>query len=308
MGTPSLPGRKSVLVLACAIPLALLVGCSTGERLLSRIHIAPQARRSAPADEDATRGVVAHGPRPVRSQGARVLQRPLNLMPSWPPDAPADPRTGAQKATSSAPEGAVTSPDKAWIAFESDKEGMHGVWVARPDGEQARRVSGRRLASLPKWSPDGKSLVFLAHTAKHRDDWAVWVVEVPDGTPRKLTSTASAAIAGFAWFPDGRHICYGNNEWLIIVDTSDATTRAFRPEDESARIVGVPAVSPDGRSIVFAVAGDGAWMASMRDGSLTQVVTEEDVDAFAWAPGGSQIAFRTAHDGQWKVQVVRIEK
>jgi Tol biopolymer transport system component len=56
--------------------------------------------------------------------------------------------------------------------------------------------------------------------------------------------------------------------------------------------------------VVFAVAGDGVWMVVL-DGRMHRVISEGDVDAFAWAPGGRQIAFRTARDGQWKLQIVR---
>ncbi len=147
--------------------------------------------------------------------------------------------------------------------------------------------------------------MFLARESKRADAWNIWIADPEGPAPRKLTSGASVSLAGAAWFPDSRHICYGSNDWLVVVDTTSNTARAFRLPDHSSRVVGAPAVSPDGRRIVFAVAGEGAWMASLADGTVAQIATERDVDAFAWAPGGRQIAFRNARDGQWKVRIIK---
>ncbi len=277
-------GRRAWLGLVAGAVLVLqLAACSMAGRTL-----APRYPSADPA---------------VRAREQKVLQHPLDLMP------PVPSRTERDGDQSPAEQNGnvQVSPDGSRIAFEADRDGVHGVWMARRDGDGARRVSGSRFAVRPAWSPDGERLAFLARPAK-RDDWAVFVADADgDGPARRLPSTG-ASLAGIAWFPDSRHICYGSDAWLIVVDTSAAATRAFRLPSESGRIVGVPAVSPDGRSVVFAVAGDGAWIVSVRDGAMTQLVSERDVDAFAWAPGGRQVAFRTARDGQWRVQIVKDER
>lgn len=253
----------------------------------------------------ASRAAVAGHPSPgVRAHAGQSGPHALDLMPTSPPKTERD---GDQSPVDSA--GSVqVSAGGSRIAFESDRDGVHGVWIARRDGEGARRVSGSRIAVRPTWSPDGEQLAFLARPQK-RDEWSLWVTDAAgDAPPRKLATAGAGLRPGFAWFPDNHQICYGSDGWLIVVDSRAAGTRAFRMPSESARVVGVPAVSPDGRSIVFAVAGEGAWLASMRDGSVTQLVSERDVDAFAWAPGGRQVAFRTARDGQWRVQIVRNER
>lgn len=66
------------------------------------------------------------------------------------------------------------SPDAQWIAFSSDRgtqierdapEWEHlqrtSIYVIRPDGQGLRRItSGERYAGSPRWSPDGKRIVF----------------------------------------------------------------------------------------------------------------------------------------------------
>lgn len=235
---------------------------------------------------------------------ARHLQTrsQFDLMPAPAPGKPAAPVASIPGFEASGP--LYPSPDGKWVAFEFERDGVHGVWVAQPDGERARRLSGRRIALRPRWSPDGTRLSFIARDARRPDAWDIWIADLDEAAPRKLPTGGSVSPAGPAWFPDSRHLCYGSDNWLIVMDTSTNATRAFRLPHQSA-IVGVPAASPDGRRIVFAVEAEGAWMVSLDEGSITQVVAESDVDAFAWAPGSGQIAFRNARDGQWKVRIVK---
>lgn len=249
----------------------------------------------------AGRTLVARDPGAIPPADRRLEHQPLELMPSTGRSSGVQAQAHEIEATGSL----RVSPDGKWIAFESDRDGIHGVWIAQPDGGGARRVSGRRLALLPRWSPDGKRLMFLVRDSTRAGAWTIWIADPEQLAPRRLASGATVSRAGASWFPDSRHVCYGSDNWLVVVDTGSNASRAFRLPGDLGRILGVPAVSPDGRRVVFAVEGEGAWMASLDDGAITQVVAERDVDAFAWAPGGRQIAFRNARDGQWGVRIVK---
>jgi Tol biopolymer transport system component len=96
-------------------------------------------------------------------------------------------------------------------------------------------------------------------------------------------------------------VCYGGENHLVVLDVASGAARTLQVPADARPIVGVPAVSPDGGRVVFAVAADGVWMASLADGRVQRLISERDVDAFAWAPGGRQIAFRNGRDGQWKL-------
>ena len=53
------------------------------------------------------------------------------------------------------------SPDGTQVAFDSDRDGERGVYVADADGRRVRKVSGDGYAAVPTWAPDGKRLAFL---------------------------------------------------------------------------------------------------------------------------------------------------
>src|SRR4029079_19118353 len=47
---------------------------------------------------------------------------------------------------------AQPSPDGRFVAFDSDRDGKRGVYVANRDGSQIRRISGAGYAAVPTWS------------------------------------------------------------------------------------------------------------------------------------------------------------
>jgi len=51
------------------------------------------------------------------------------------------------------------SPDGARMVFVSDRMG-DDLWVAASDGSNERRLTRLRGCGSPKWSPDGRSIVF----------------------------------------------------------------------------------------------------------------------------------------------------
>lgn len=115
-------------------------------------------------------------------------------------------QAGARGGRSITPDGSsdrdpAWSPSGDWIALvRRDETGRTGIWLARPDGSEARplqRDAGWDYGP-PVWSPDGTALAF----SRSRPGVApavgaeIWI-STPDQAPRRL----SAVGAVVAWAP-----------------------------------------------------------------------------------------------------------
>ncbi len=166
------------------------------------------------------------------------------------------------------------SPDGKWLAFSSDRntgwtghDGGHGwehthelsIYVMRPDGTGFRKVAtkpGYCLGS-PKWSPDGRRIVFYEMTVE-----ATWGARRPNfvgKTPTRIVSVdvatgermehTPAADTDLKLQPQflsateiGFLVKYGPNEGLGYTSGRDARRAAF---------IRSPNWSPDGRTVMY---------------------------------------------------------
>ena len=107
------------------------------------------------------------------------------------------------------------SPDGAWIAFSSDREGTTavnpghwelqstGIYVVHPDGTGLRRITRPGgVAGSPAWSPDGKTILFyetdevgayLAKTARSRTEFVS--VDVTSGKRTLYTASNQTKLS-----------------------------------------------------------------------------------------------------------------
>ena len=127
------------------------------------------------------------------------------------------------------------SPDSAWIAFSSDREGTPavnpgrwellqstGIYVMRPDGTGLRRVTGPGgVAGSPAWSPDGKTILFY-----ETDEVGAYMAK----TARSRTEFVSVDVAG------GKRTLYtaSNQTKLSPTFLSGGRVRAFRNRTASS--------------------------------------------------------------------------
>lgn len=194
------------------------------------------------------------------------------------------------------------SPDGLLIAFDSDRDGERGVYVANADGTNVRRVSGPGFAAVPSWSPDGSVLAFVR--AEHnRRTWNLWLLNLQTNDMRRVTDYRYGQPWGASWFPDGRRVAYSHEDRLTVLDLPTGTKRIFK-SPRAGRLVRTPAVSPDGRHIVFQVHTDGAWMLDLRDGSMERILADPTAEEFAWDSTGHRLAFHSRRSGSWSVWIM----
>jgi len=194
------------------------------------------------------------------------------------------------------------SPDGKHIAFDSDRDGERGVFIADTDGRNLHRVSGDGFAAVPSWSPDGKQLAFVRSETDNSDVWNLWVTNLDSGDTRRLTSNSSGRPLGASWFPDGQRLAYAHGTSIVVLDVPSGHQSVYAAP--SGRAPRGPAVSPDGRWVVFQLAGDGAWLLDLTTRATQKVISDPSAEDFTWSPDGSRVAYYSRRDDEWSVWVM----
>jgi Tol biopolymer transport system component len=144
------------------------------------------------------------------------------------------------------------SADGKWLAYVSVPEGQ--LWRSRVDGSERLQLTPEGMyASLPRWSPDGKQIVFMGTSFK--TDWLTYLIS-GDGTG--LRELIPGAETGYdpGWSPDGRSIVLSVGVWqepnlrpeAPKIAIYDLETRKASPLPGTNRLFS-PRWSPDGRYI-----------------------------------------------------------
>jgi Tol biopolymer transport system component len=101
------------------------------------------------------------------------------------------------------------SPDGKRLTFMSDRSGFLEIWISGSDGSRPVQLTNlRKASSTPRWSPDGRRIVFGCRLGEEDED--IYVVDADGGIPRRLTSEKSGDEVP-SWSRDGRRIYFGSN-------------------------------------------------------------------------------------------------
>jgi Tol biopolymer transport system component len=199
------------------------------------------------------------------------------------------------------------SPNGRLMAFDSDRDGERGVYVAERDGSSPQRVSGSGYAAVPSWSPDMKWLAFVRGEPNRPRVWNLWLRDLASGAVQRHTSFRSGQVWGASWFPDGRSLCYSHEDRLIISHL-DSRDDIVIGSPRRGRLVRTPAVSPDGQRVVFQVFKDGVWLLDVKTRSMRRILDDPAAEEFSWTPDGRRIAYHSRRDGAWKIWVMSVPR
>ena len=301
--------------------------CPGPPRWLARSSRRPRRPRRCPAD--APSGPVEHVGEQVRAIQAVRATNANAFSPAFASDGTAiffhtgrerDARSAIEVATAGSQTGgdlgimtivddgshnyhAQPSPDGRFVAFDSDRDGERGIYVANRDGSQVRRVSGAGYAAVPTWSRNNEWLAYIRAEADKPSVWNLWVQPAAGGSARRVTNYRYGQTWAASWFPDDRRIAYSHEDTLMVMDLQTGEATRYRTPVKG-QLVRTPAVSPDGTKIIFQVFRHGAWLLDLADGSMQRVLTDPTAEEFAWSPDGRRVAFHSRRDGQWGIYVL----
>jgi dipeptidyl aminopeptidase/acylaminoacyl peptidase len=131
----------------------------------------------------------------------------------------------------------VPSPDGKWVVFDAvdvdldaNKKISH-LWIVPAAGGEARRLNQtQNQEERPRFSPDGKRLIW---TSKATDPTQIWMSNFTpesgglDGQPHQVTNISTGAD-GAIWSPDGKSIVFVSS---VYPDAKDDAANKQRDED-----------------------------------------------------------------------------
>jgi Tol biopolymer transport system component len=149
------------------------------------------------------------------------------------------------------------SPDGSQIAFASNRDGPTHIFRMGIDGSQLTRLTESAAGdTLPSWSPDGTSILYMSLLPNH--NWEVFVM-APDGAQKTNLTENPAIDTSASWSPDGTHIVFETDrdgDFEIYVMGADGLGPTNLTQNPAAYDIS-PVWTEDGSQIVFRSDRDG---------------------------------------------------
>ncbi|TRO52456.1 S9 family peptidase [Candidatus Bathyarchaeota archaeon] len=119
------------------------------------------------------------------------------------------------------------SPDGSRIAFvyseidhEEDKYLRH-IWFAETStGKLTQFTYGPGADTYPRWSPDGKKLLFLSNGRQPDKKTQLYVINIGGGEAQLIADTENG-VSSPAWSPDGKSLLFTSKVWTEEKPESD---------------------------------------------------------------------------------------
>jgi dipeptidyl aminopeptidase/acylaminoacyl peptidase len=180
------------------------------------------------------------------------------------------------------------SPDGGRISFvhtkiDYEKDGyVKHIWIWDKETGKARQFThGMGSDSNPRWSPDGRKLLFLSSKrVPDKKDPQLWVISSGGGEARLIAELEDAGVTKPVWSPDSKRVLFLARVW--DEEKTDSDVKIVKRINFRLNGVGL---FPGKRIHLFTV-NPGRKPKQLTKGKF-------DVDVAVWSPDGKQVAFVT---------------
>jgi eukaryotic-like serine/threonine-protein kinase len=179
------------------------------------------------------------------------------------------------------------------------------IWrvdLVHRDRPAEKLIATTRRNDSPKYSPDGRRIVFGSDRAGPYD---LWIADADGSHTRQITHFGGLPVGTPRWSPDGRQIAFDSVKdahSVIYTVAADGGPPRLVAQDSWDDMM--PSWSVDGRFIYYASRREGdvlrTWKKAVDGGPAVQITHHSGGEALE-APDGQLVYFSDGYNGIWQV-------
>lgn len=190
------------------------------------------------------------------------------------------------------------------LLFTSDRDGNVEIYAMLPDGGKPIRLTRNGANDFaPKWSPDGRKILFLSERvtdSKGAGTYEIFVMNADGSDVRRVTNNDVLETSP-SWSPDGTRILYattGSSSKIFVMNSDGSGLKQLTSNPYADSL---PQWSPDGTRIAFLGSPLGwSWIFTIAPDGTNQIRVPTQlvggIHSYSWAPDSKNIVYEY---GEW---------